>query len=451
MSGNTAHSSSMSRSDSAPGVTRRDLQQLSAERLRTIASELHLTISGRKSALVDRILRHRRQAARVSTDSSPATRERSPPAPARAPANSSRDTPPSHSPNARRIDHLHWTVQHLVDESLQGLEERLLRSLRPLAAGNTRAASDENISLPSPPPPGDTTADRCQPPSQPGAPPTASPAPVPPTVPLPEKVKQKIIKGEYIDFDTLLPESLYPMRHGTSPFHAFTLRLSNDPAAADEDVVIAQQKPASRRSIRDLSSWMEAWNIYIQVLVSHFPSRASSLLAYQSIICGASIHFPPRCWLRYDQRFRASAAADKTLRWDTKSNDLWLECFTQPSATQPSHLSHFPSTSVKPPSRRPCTYCGSLYHYPENCPLHPFRASRRTPLLTSPTSSTQPPPPYPSSNAPTSSGTLANQPLPYACRDFNNGPCRRRPCRFHHVCRQCSDAIHEERDCLTSC
>ena len=142
MSDNTVHSSSMSRSDSAPGATRRDLQQLSAECLRTIASELHLKTSGQKSALVDCILRHRRQAARITTDSGPATRERSPPAP--APANSSL---PSHSPNTRRIDYLHQTVQHLVDESLQGLEERLLRSLRPLAAGNTRAASDENISL----------------------------------------------------------------------------------------------------------------------------------------------------------------------------------------------------------------------------------------------------------------------------------------------------------------
>ena len=92
----------------------------------------------------------------------------------------------------------------------------------------------------------------------------------------------------------------------------------------------------------------------------------------------------------------------------------------QPSATQPSHLSHFPSTSGKPPSRRPCTYCGSLYHYSENCPLHLFHASHRIPLLTNPTSGTQPPPPYPSSNALTSSGTLSNQPLPYACRDFNN-------------------------------
>ena len=96
-------------------------------------------------------------------------------------------------------------------------------------------------------------------------------------------------------------------------------------------MVITQRKPASKRTIHDLVTWMEAWNLYTQVLVAAFPERAPALLAFQSIICGASSHFPPRLWLRYDQRFRASAAADATLRWDHRNNELWLKCFTQAS------------------------------------------------------------------------------------------------------------------------
>ena len=174
--------------------------------------------------------------------------------------------------------------------------------------------------------------------------------------PLPNKVKQRIIRGKYIDLDTLLPESLYPARHGVSPSPSFTLRLSNDPASTDGDVVIAQQKPGTKRTIRDLTSWMEAWNVYIQVLVHHSPARAPALLAYQRIICDANVRFAPRCWLCYDQRFRAGAAADKTIRWDRKHNNLWLECFTQPST----------QSQVQPPANqqpapigakicRPCT------------------------------------------------------------------------------------------------
>ena len=124
--------------------------------------------------------------------------------------------------------------------------------------------------------------------------------------PLPDKVKQRIVKGEYIDFDMLLPECLYPTWHGVSPSPSFTLRLSDDPASVEGDLVIAQQKAANKRAIRDLPSWMEAWNVYIHVLV---PYQLGALLAYQRIICDASVRFAPRCWLRYDQRFRASHSA----------------------------------------------------------------------------------------------------------------------------------------------
>ena len=139
--------------------------------------------------------------------------------------------------------------------------------------------------------------------------------------PVPAKVKQRILRGEFVDFDNLLPEALYPARHGASPSPSFALRLSTDPAA-DGEMVIAQQKPASCRAVRDLASWLEAWNVYITVLVAHYPARAPPLLAYQRIICDASLRFPTSCWLRYDARFRACAAEDKSLRWDTKQRPV---------------------------------------------------------------------------------------------------------------------------------
>ena len=83
--------------------------------------------------------------------------------------------------------------------------------------------------------------------------------------------------GEYIDFDSLLPEAMYPARYGANPTPAFTLRLSQDPSIEEGEVVIAQQKPAFRRTIRDLVTWMEAWNLYAQVLVAAFPTRAAGL------------------------------------------------------------------------------------------------------------------------------------------------------------------------------
>ena len=432
-------------------ATRRELQQRSLPQLKALAEELALPSSGRKSAIIDRLYRHHRQPAR---DNGP-TGSRS-----RSPSSHPRETQtPTRTQSQQTPAHLERTVQQLVDRSLQGLEERLLTSLRTLVPTASRSQpAVDNISLPSPQHqrPAGTTQ---------GVPthPTATAAtldvlPIAPQAapsvqqpPLPDKVKQRIVKGEYIDFDMLLPESLYPTRHGVSPSPSFTLRLSDDPASVEGDVVIAQQKAANKRAIRDLPSWMEAWNVYIHVLVQHFPARAQALLAYQRIICDASVRFAPRCWLRYDQRFRASATADKTIRWDRKHNDLWLECFTQPIAQQ--HQQSSTSQVSTGRTRRPCTYCGSLYHYPENCQTNPFRAPRSNPNpirsafapSATDTRATVTTPPNPPTKFP-----LSPQPLRYSCRDFNKGLCQRPACRFRHACAKCGNSAHGERDCPNS-
>ena len=137
-------------------------------------------------------------------------------------------------------------VERRVQNSICGLEARLLRTLRPLATGTATTAPD-NISLLSPAPatvlavPTDRPLAPCL-----GAENATSQAAQHP--PLPGRMKQWILRGEYIEFDYLLPESLYPARYGASPSPAFTLRLSNDPSAETGGVVISQQKPASNAS-----------------------------------------------------------------------------------------------------------------------------------------------------------------------------------------------------------
>ncbi len=182
---------------------------------------------------------------------------------------------------ATSVTDLERTVQSLVDKSLDGLESRLQASLRSLLQQPGA----------SPAPPADPDAAVIVSASPPLAcPPTAPPA-------VPAKVRQRILRGEYIDFDMLLPECLFPARFHTTSAHAFTLRLTPDPANGGDGVVVAQQRPTSKRSVADLSSWLEAWNVYVATLVNHFPRRAASLLAYQRIICQASIHSSPQAWL----------------------------------------------------------------------------------------------------------------------------------------------------------
>jgi len=82
------------------------------------------------------------------------------------------------------------------------------------------------------------------------------------------------------------------------------------------------------KKITTFQSWMEAWNIYLAILVDHAPTHAPSLIAYQCIITSASSYHPPSAWLNYDVRFRTLAAADPLLQWDIHENELWLEFFS---------------------------------------------------------------------------------------------------------------------------
>ena len=172
---------------------------------------------------------------------------------------------------------------------------------------------------------------------------------------------------------TLLRRRHRPARRSCSP-RPRDRRPRQYSAAAD------RQQPAGRRGApatgHPPTAAMEAWNVYIAVLVAHYPTRASELLAYQRIICDASSHYPASCWLRYDSSFRVCAAADRSIHWDHKHHDLWLQ------NASPSTLDSVPRSNDKPP-RGPCTYCGGLYQIPDDCPQHPFRGAKRS--ATSPT------------------------------------------------------------------
>ena len=156
------------------------------------------------------------------------------------------------------------TVQLMVDQSLKGLKDRLFRSIHPPPP----PVDVQNISLPSP---------RGPPPLQPGdgirnstyanhddftqahgaadsapAMPLCSPTPLPP---IPQKVRQRIIHGEYIEFDSLLREALFPAWHGTSPSPTLSFHVSHVDSAEGE-MVISQRRP---RHAGPYATWLRGW------------------------------------------------------------------------------------------------------------------------------------------------------------------------------------------------
>ena len=341
------------------------------------------------------------------------SRDRSPHAP--SPRTPSR-------PNSDHLPQLELTVQRLVDRSLSGLEERLLRALRPPPA--SAAPAQDNISPPSPAPVAAATAPAGA--TAGSETEVAAPSSAVQQPPLPEKIKQRILTGEYIDFDSLLPEALYPARYGASPsprsLSAYRTTLPPRRATSSSRNKNPRPNDLSETSPRGWRPGTSTPRSLEQPTPhapqNYWPTRQSSARqapdSHRSCGCAmtsASVRVP-----------RPTVQCAGTTRTTS---------FGSHSSTY--SLTH-PSQSSAKTSRRPCTYCGSLYHYPDNCPSHPFRTPRRR--AGSPRAPQHNPPPTPPPDAvqrPPISQVPITSPLPHPCRDFNNGVCRRPVCRFRHT------------------
>ena len=94
----------------------------------------------------------------------------------------------------------------------------------------------------------------------------------------------KIKRGEYTDFDKWL-----------SP---------TDDAVPGQ--AVAPKK--SRKTKRDLQSWLEAWNIYLAIQIQTAPKTALQLVKYQTIVCQLLSAYPVASALKYDRLFCEAAA-----------------------------------------------------------------------------------------------------------------------------------------------
>ena len=258
----------------------------------------------------------------------------------------------------------------------------------PTAAAPTYSAVVQPAPIPTLLPPSTPTSGWImqQPPYQPIMQPAAHPMTSDTLPPVPAQIRQKIIQGEFIDFSVLLHKATFP------------------DAAADP-------LPSAQQSIKKISSfvmWMQAWNLYLSVILSHNPAKVLEMIPYQRLICSATTLLPAQNWLQYDAKFRTLAAANPLLRWDQRHSDLWLECLAPRNTEQ---------------QRWPCPYCKATTHFPENCPRSPFRDSK-------PSSA---PPEYRKS-------------LPPICGEFNQGRCTRANCNYRHICLSCQ-GNHPRNSC----
>ena len=140
------------------------------------------------------------------------------------------------------------------------------------------------------------------------------------TRPLDKSLTDKILRGEYIDFTMLLPDSL--TRPQTPNIQ---LRLDDSvPGSSAPLTMVRKRKPV----IDTFHKWLDAYTAYMLVIVESYPRRSLELLKYQQIISRAATKFKGLAFLSYDEQFRRRAAYDLTLNWDQVDLELWTVTFS---------------------------------------------------------------------------------------------------------------------------
>ena len=217
--------------------------------------------------------------------------------------------------------------------------------------------------------------------------------------PLSEKVMKEIKNKEYINFNTLLPNTLYD-----ASAELDNLYLKVNPSSNGEQSLSFASKNDRKKKIFDAASWLEAWNIYIRAMVHFHPELAPELLVYQESICTFQRLYPPSAWLKYDAAFRMNNATNKALSWarnDEYAFNRFIRCPSFDNGLR-------------------CFICSSPQHMANACPQKRFRAKQEAP------GSSQP--------SPTHHLSSGSQPF---CKYFNTARCTNQNCRFTHKCRNC--------------
>lgn len=160
-------------------------------------------------------------------------------------------------------------------------------------------------------------------PSLPLAPPSSTPLldlgiPVNPAVtqydpnlpPLPEKLCSKIIKRAYV------------RKHPSYASSQNNFTLTVNPQDATTLAFVPSQRKKCR--IDGISSWLEAWNVYLCSILPQFPQLSTDLLSYQHQICKFHQTSKASTWLMYDTVFcYIMAASNLSIAWGKVNEQLY--------------------------------------------------------------------------------------------------------------------------------
>ncbi|XP_062585898.1 uncharacterized protein LOC134247577 [Saccostrea cucullata] len=121
-------------------------------------------------------------------------------------------------------------------------------------------------------------------------------------------VKQKIMKGEFVELHTLLNKQ-------------------TDIEALESRVLFSNGqltlKPANTIKITTIDTWLDAFFIYMSIYLSAHIDQTHSLIIYMANVkLGASRVSGGLEWKEYDRQFRLKRAKDNSISWDKIDPEL---------------------------------------------------------------------------------------------------------------------------------
>ena len=217
---------------------------------------------------------------------------------------------------------------------------------------------------------------------------------------LPKRLVDKMVAGEYINFNELIPfcdPGAEEDQSTPTPEHYLFPTLG----------VIRQGHKVEYSFLQ----WASCFVTYMAVLSSK-GHNITHMCAYFNVILKASKEYTDDMWRHYDADYRQKAEATHNTDWSTIDAAIFNQCFTG---------------RAKQVQR--CSNCNSTKHDATSCPRkrgkRPMAATEDT--LPSPKQSKQ---------------------KPEVCYNYNyHRPCHYTPCPYKHQCIKCFPEEHAFLDC----
>lgn len=221
---------------------------------------------------------------------------------------------------------------------------------------------------------------------------------------IPMNIKDKIIKGDFVEFGLLLDNT--PDNLNSHDNVSFGLNT--------EGQLIINQ-PKNQRNIMSIHAWTSAFLVFTAIYLRAHPQRAQELLKYGNIVRTAAEKFQGWGWRTYDRQFRLRQKSHPENPWHVIDGELWTLYVAVPSAFSSIAVgavsqNNFRGSSKKSQSR------STRGSYPGGAQRGGSQATQR--------SSTK------------------------FCFNYNNrGSCPRQNCQYSHSCRLCKQEGHGAKTC----